>query len=600
MSNRVNNNTDNTELPKITSKKRKYNDNQWDTLKFTKQEKKLHNDYKKLKINSYNFMENNGWISATSVKNYILNDPLIDWLERYYNQNKLELYDMFMNNTEQRPKPKRRRLCSLNNKNKQINKTMSNIKGNKKNLNLLFKNGNHFEDKVMEYLSELIATKFNEQTVTVFTNDVWNEHKRRGNISLIKEKMDETINYMNQGVPLIFQGVLMNDNNYTYGAADILIRSDFINKIFTNKIDNSDLDIKAPNLNINYHYRVIDVKWTTLTLCANGLNLRNEDRIPAYKAQLAIYNSALGNIQGYTPSETYILSKAWFIDKKNFPERGYSCIDRLGIIDYKKFDKKYIQLTKNAINWVHKVSSIGHTWQFNSDKPDVPELYPNMCNKNDTVWNGVKNKIANHYDEITRVWYLNMNHRNIAHSNNIFKTSDPNCTTYNLGMKNGTRKDIIDAILDTNRSNDLINYDRSKLEGFKDWFEESNLTDYYVDFETLNGTLYTPTDKMNIFNSETSGDVTFMIGIGFDRQYDIKTKKILKEFLKNKDKCGIYSKQNNNWEYVCFYMENKQDINQQDINQQEINVYKYFLHIMKNLARNRMDLGNIYSIQFFH
>jgi hypothetical protein len=565
----------------------------WDILKFNNQERKLYNNYKKLKISSFNFMENNGWISATSVKNYVLNDPLIDWLDRYYYKNKEELCNVLDDNSKRTTK-KRRIVCPLFNKNKVV---PTNLKKSKKNssLNLLFTNGKEFEKKVMDYLTDFMDTNFNKRTVTVFTDNDWENHKKSQNMTLMKEKMNETVKYMNDGIPIIFQGVLMNSDNYTYGMPDILIRSDFINNIFTVKLEDESLNISAPNLDTsNYHYRVIDIKWTTIALCANGLNLRNEDRIPAYKSQLAIYNSALGKIQGYTPSVTYILGKAWRIDRRNFPERGYSCIDRLGVIDYDGFDEKYIQLTKDAINWVHKVSSVGHTWKFNNDNPDVPEMYPNMCNKNDTKWFGVKSKIADKYDEITRVWYLNVKHRNTAHSNNIFRTSDENCTTDNLGIKGGSRKYIIESILDTNRSDKLINYDKNDLEVFKDWFEP-NLGNYYVDFETLNNSLGVSVNNMDILDSKTDGDMAFMIGLGFSKERNISTNKVLKELkkrLKGDNRCGILNKQSKNWEYICFYMENKDD-------KQEINVYKSFILFIKereklinSLQKNKTFVNN--------
>ena len=118
-----------------------------------------------------------------------------------------------------------------------------------------------------------------------------------------------------------------------------------IRKIYANNAILSECEetLKAPHLNGEYHYRVIDIKCTTLNLCSNGELLRNSDRIPAYKGQLAIYNAALGELQGYIPSRAYILGKAWKYVTCGMMYRGNNCFDLLGHVDFEGFDNNYIQ-----------------------------------------------------------------------------------------------------------------------------------------------------------------------------------------------------------------------------------------------------------------
>ena len=59
----------------------------------------------------------------------------------------------------------------------------------------------------------------------------------------------------------------------------------------------------------NFHYRVFDIKYSTLNLAANGKFILNNPKFNAYKSQLYIYNEALGHMQGYTPTETYIIGR---------------------------------------------------------------------------------------------------------------------------------------------------------------------------------------------------------------------------------------------------------------------------------------------------
>ena len=582
-------------------------DTLWNKFKFNKKEKKTYNALKSVGISSNKFAssatEKQGWVSATAVKNYMFSDPLLDWLDRYYELNKITLYDTFINQNENQ-RTKRRRMCTLNsNKITSINETMTNLKGNNDSLSVLFANGIEFEEKVNNELRSIANIKCRDHIgskfVTVFTQEDYHKHKKRTDMKVMKLKMKETIAYMNEGIPIISQAVLMNTDNHTYGVADILIRGDYINEFFSTQLEDDNLLVGAPKLKTNTHYRVIDIKWTTMTLCVNGLNLRNDNRIPAYKAQLAIYNAALGNIQGYTPTEAYVMSKAWFIDSKNYPERGYSCFDRLGVVDYDGFDKKYIESTKEAIKWVHKVSLVGRTWNLKDGEPDIPEMYPNMCNKNDGVWEQVKKKIADNYDEITNVWYVGVKHREVAHAKGIFKISDPKCDTSALGIDKGTRKITIDNILSTNRSVDnIVNPQELTNFEFLNWLQIDD-GDYYVDFETINGALQVCPNDIDIRDSKSDSDITFMVGIGYNKQNNISTKTVLDRIRLpslSKDICGVYCKETDNWEYVCFYMK-------ESCIEQEKSIYQKFITFIqerKKLIKEIKGINTIVSNNLFH
>ena len=83
--------------------------------------------------------------------------------------------------------------------------------------------------------------------------------------------------------------------------------------------------------------------------------IRNTERFPSYKGKLAIYNAAVGLIQGYTPDKSYILGKSWKYTTRGTTEKGYNCFDLLGEINYNdEFDNKYINLNtviENEAAW---------------------------------------------------------------------------------------------------------------------------------------------------------------------------------------------------------------------------------------------------------
>ena len=80
-----------------------------------------------------------------------------------------------------------------------------------------------------------------------------------------KESAKKTVQYMKEGIPIIHSAPIYNRKNNTYGIIDLLVRSDYINKLFQEDIlDSCEETNSASKLNGNYHYRVIDVKYHTL------------------------------------------------------------------------------------------------------------------------------------------------------------------------------------------------------------------------------------------------------------------------------------------------------------------------------------------------
>jgi hypothetical protein len=117
--------------------------------------------------------------------------------------------------------------------------------------------------------------------------------------------------------PIILQAYIKSEKLKLRGITDILVRSDYINRLTTNTLLKRE-EIK--NENGELYYLVIDIKWSHMSLCVDGKTIRNEGRYKAYKGQLLIYNTILGEIQDYVPKYSYIMPKSWHIDRK---KEGY-------------------------------------------------------------------------------------------------------------------------------------------------------------------------------------------------------------------------------------------------------------------------------------
>ena len=422
--------------------------------------------------------ENSSWISATKTKNYLLKDPVIDWLDKYY------LTFGFGDKNISKEK---------------INKDRSLIKQEMNILeNTLFKKGNEFEKKIYQEFEKRLGKK---NCVDVIKN-----YKECCN-----EKMNDTIKYMEKGIPVIRQAVLYNDSNKTFGIADLLIRSDYINKIFDDEIEHINLDEEniGSKFSSKYHYRVVDIKWSQLQLCSDGFKILNTDRFPSYKGQLAIYNLALGKIQNYIPNTAYIMGKSFRFEFQSDKYFGDSSFSRLGHILFDDFDNKYIEQTKNAIDWYRDMLENGHKW--NLVTMQRPELCPNMCNNNDAPYTNIKHELAKKKFEITSVWKVGIKNRENAFSQNIFTWNDEKCTSKTLGLSKNT-SNIVDNILDVNRSSEILYLPNKIKSELFNWRDTKKYVDFFIDFETINDVFYK--DDVEISNNFNENYI-FMIGVGF-------------------------------------------------------------------------------------
>lgn len=430
------------------------------------------------------------FMSATRTANYLLDDPLLDWLNLYYCQHG------FNNKT------------LLQKEEVDIKKEYDK---NSKYMNIYFDGGIKFEDLVMKSLEK----KWGKDIITINTT---------GREGTNKENFNKTIRAMKKGIPFIAQAVLYNTNNNTRGNADLIVRSDYMNKLVLDHVLSAEEEtFKAPKLNGNYHYLVIDIKWSTLNLCAKDNTLRKCGRIPAYKGQLAIYNCALGNIQGYTPTKSYLMGKGWrrdkIINKEKFPFRGNDCFECLGIVDYAGIDNMYIEKTAKAIQWYQDVVNNGKKWS--PFDPPNENMYPNMSN-DDMVWGSVKKKISDKIGEITQICNVGIKERTALHQKGIYSYYDSHCNTPNMGLKNTETANKIDTVLDILRDDQYNIFPRKIQNNMKNW-QEASPVDFYFDFETISELLTKMT--INIHNSSNISGMIFEIGIGWIEKGEWKFEK---------------------------------------------------------------------------
>jgi len=412
---------------------------------------------KKIEENhGYNYIIDNSWNSASSVHNYLLNDPILDYFK--FNSSN------FSGSND------------------------SNFEGSF--LKYILNKGTIFENNVISLIKQKLSENDFVKVAQDFT-DIRNPLKFK-----------ETIDLMSEGIPVIYQGVLHDYENKVYGSPDLIIRSDFINKIMDEKciVDVPDKEYEG------FIYKIIDIKFNTLKLRADGIHLLNTGRTKCNKGQIIIYNNMLSKILKYNNRYCYILGRGYTYYKNGSSFKNNSCFSKLGHIDTIKIDEPYHEKIDNALSWITDVKKNHNSYILRP--PSRKELYPNMCNTYDMPYHNLKKQLASEIKEITLLWNVGVEHRENAHEKGIFKYDDPLLSTDILKTGSGKKTNVIGEMLSLLHSNKLMN--KNKIENDYEFniFKKCPL-EFYIDFETINNIVddFTELPKISI------EVLVFMIGL---------------------------------------------------------------------------------------
>jgi hypothetical protein len=488
-------------------------------------------------------IKTNNFISASSLKNYINKDPIIDYLSYWH-----------INDISQKPDKKRDK-----------------VENNSAFLNYLFDNGIKFEKNIFEKIKE------SHRTVQVF-NDI-------NDLNL--ENFELTKKYLLDGVNIIFQGVLYNFENNTYGVADLLVRSDYINNLVPNTIEISDKLI-----NNKFYYFAIDIKNSTIQLNKDGKYVLNSGNLPFYKTQLLLYTQALSNIFNINITKSFILGKRYHWSNDCYENNPFA---KLGEIDYKNIDSVYYDKFNESLSWINDLRLNGNKWKL-LPKPSRPELYPNMKNNNDFNWRPIKSKLANKINEITQIWNVGVKQRIIAHKQKIYSWKNKKCNSKILGFKdNSVVGSIVDKIININRntcsnnrntrSNNRNTCSNNKINpqtityNSNDWkICPDDTQEFYIDYET-------------IINDNNT--YIFMIGVGYnDNGWKFKNFS-LSELSDNEFRIMI----NNFWIFIKETMNDKNKINSRFIHWTKAEPSQYYKCVDKFMLPNKnfIDLFEVFK-----
>lgn len=395
---------------------------------------------------------NSNWIPATATRNWCSQDPILDWLD-LYGESRGFVRDSLRPGYDPDTDMGR----------------------------FMRDQGMAFEVAVMRCLAE----KFEIVRIA----------GQRGDAESI-ECFERTRQAMAEGVEIIAQAVVHDPVTETYGIPDLLVRSDVLSRLASHP--------PATNPPVSM-YVVVDIKFTNLNLSAQGM-VQNGDSGLSKKAQLYVYNRALGRMQGFEPPTAFLLGRGFQFKLKGVDYRGDGCFDRLGPADMT--DPNLASVVDEAVSWTRRLRTEGANWEV-LPTPSDAALYPNMGNTRDAPWHAAKKEIADQLDELTLLWYVTAKNRPNAHREGVITFSDARCESTLFDLSED-RTVTLQQIIEINRSScpDLVRPARVSC-GEEKW-RVPNPLEFYVDFETTTNL----DDDFSAIPKKGGNTLIYMIGCG--------------------------------------------------------------------------------------
>ena len=395
------------------------------------------------------------WIHSNEIRNYILNDTLLDWLDMYGSKYQ-HLQD---------------RQSGLN--------------------DYLQGKDAVFRDAVEDNLGRRFGKFY---------------YKVADSCHLYStEKVSETFQMIQEGMPIICKPVLHNKNNKTICQPDFIVRSDYLTSIVREDLNWKDV--------YPLHYVVLDLRYLSLHLKGNG-EIYNSGNINYYKCKMWMETQALNQLQSIPAKYGFMLGRKYKINQGKVEPMIYynNCFATLGMVSLEDSNLK-IKI-EGALEWVSKLKLQGKDWKISP--PSNSALYPNMSNASDYPWTSLKQALAHKNKEITLINGLGVKDRRILMESKIDRWDKINLDL--LKISQGKRVQI-SRILEVNKP-----YGRTKMLPKKvvmgDKYRGGEGINFYVDFESINDH-YDDFNKIRTYRhqhpkmSEIYSGIIFLIGIGY-------------------------------------------------------------------------------------
>lgn len=487
--------------------------------------------------------DRNNYVSVSSYRNMINGEPLIDYLELVNNKGMGIDFDTL------EVKPKNQNDTQIQTQNKNLKKTNKKKRGS--SFEYIMKNGKIFEKNIIDEIKNRLKKNNDlKRMIDLSNHDKSNKQELTKSLLISKHPM------------VIIGGLMYDDKREIFGYPDLIVNGEFIKKYFcydseTNyknnkkrKFHDANDDNKNTrkehidgnlilenNIDDNTYY-IIDIKSSSLDLIGKGKTLGGSKLYDYYKFQVYSYSLCLESIfeeKGMTNNSGvgFLLGRK-YSSRINKEDKYFGSFENLATIEYTDdFIEHCDKVCKDGKKWLTNDLRYNYS-QFCLNPINREELYPNMKNSYDGVYNKIKKTIAAKNNEITQLYYCGLDKRNKCHELGITSVKDERLNAKLLGFENKAKEKIIDGMLNLARNGDKIFIDK-EINNHMDW-QDVNEHEFFVDFETYG--------KGNINSPDE--DIIYMIGVC--------NKEDFKCFIINKDyniKKNIKNRTKNNENLNC-------------------------------------------------
>lgn len=457
------------------------------------------------------------WAAATDLRNYSQADPLLDWLELYGSS------AGFKEDTE------------VDTYDRRTNHPL-----------FVMEQSRLFEHAVIQHLKASIG-------VTTITE--------RADESRELARAMATAQAMIDGAEIIQGGVLWDAENLAYGLPDLLVRSDVLPGLFEEFPEDYPLTAPAPGIDApEYHYVIVDIKFKRLKFSASGEQVANGIEELPDKAQVYVYNRALGRIQGYLPGRAFLLGRGWERTQRGTNYSSDDSFNQLGQVD--TTDQRLSQLVDEGTLWIRELKANGNSWQV-QPIPTNQNLYPNMNNDSDFPWHDAKSTLAHDLHELTSLLHVRVAGRNSALANGLNSWIDPGCSAAAVGITGAAQGPQLQEIIRVNQDTVGPAVTPATVNAARAEWQPQPSLEFYVDFETVNDLA----DDFSTFPMRGGQPMIFMIG------------------------CGHV--ENGNWQFECFIADRLTEKGEESI------IDEWYSHMSSVKARLASNGPDPYVIHWF-
>ena len=413
------------------------------------------------------------WVPITKTRNWVMHDPLLDWLDLYGEANGFQLDSgdgLFIPDAD-------------------FTKFVT-------------EKGVQFEAGVLRMLD----ARFQSAGL-----DGIEHPTEEAKYSRSPESVQRTLSAMRSGKAAIAQATLWNWQCETYGAVDLLVRSDYLHVVCENMAPFA-ATVAAPEFGQPFHYLAVEIKFRNFSLNSNS---EADNTAEPHKVQLCLYNEALGLMQGYRPPTAYFIGRGWEKGSGENQVKVRNCLDKLIPVSFplqpqhgKKPPLDWTSIGMEAAAWIRRVREEGAAWQ--AVPPSIPELRPNMKNRKDAPWHKAKVQIADAIGEPTKIWQIGLDRRD-----QLVSAGHGDCSSsgFDVSVVAGSSSDTdsrVRAMVSINRKSSAVELFPPVISWNREEWATPQPLEFFVDFETASNL----DDDFSRLPEQGGQALIFMIGCG--------------------------------------------------------------------------------------